>query len=646
MSANHGPDYPDELKLSVWDKKKGSLPSGHDVGSKLKALQKKHEAVDWKLFDTGWSKAAKTAEELDEAFAQRDRLYRGSVFALKKDALAVASAAKAMEKEKGAAKPVIDAAKAITKAANGFADDVDKGIDDLKASYDKALGALPKKADAKGGEDGEDDEPGSVLLDPKRLVAQLKQCQRTPDRTVQFAFVDAVGKDQPAVMAMHAKMTSTSLFNKLKQATGSKTGAYGSAWVDGTSLMLQLDKPLGGLVKKARAAVKAAGFRVAKVVLWQEDGTVFEQDDAPDDDAGADTAAASATADAPARPGAPEAPAATSIPPAPPGGPAAKKVAPAPATPSAEAAAFTTRLKALLAKAAEAGNPSLAQQAKMLGSEAGVFVRKGDWAQVDKLMAQAEALFGPPRGTPGTPQAEARAEEKKAEATPGTGKTEEELDAAWQARFATTEKVYLAVMASQPADASKLRALMDFANGKALAKQYAAASQTLDRLDGMLAKLAPAASTAPGAPAATETAATTGGDTGITPGLVAYRKTLLALRSAVATIDGRIDALRDRIANSESDESDLEELANELADHLHEWTGDLLDAVDIAMGAVSNVTDPVPKTVAGELERFEKELNGDLVKHVDANKFKVATDIAGTLGSALAAVRKAMPVPA
>jgi hypothetical protein len=114
----------------------------------------------------------------------------------------------------------------------------------------------------------------------------------------------------------------------------------------------------------------------------------------------------------------------------------------------------------------------------------------------------------------------------------------------------------------------------------------------------------------------------------------------------VATVDGRIDQLKDAIANADSDESDLAELADDLAEHLHEWTGDLLDAVDVAMGAISNVAAPVPKTVAGELARFETELKGDLVKHVDANKFKVATDIAGTLGKALGAVRAAMPVPA
>jgi hypothetical protein len=290
------------------------------------------------------------------------------------------------------------------------------------------------------------------------------------------------------------------------------------------------------------------------------------------------------------------------------------------------------RLKALLAKAAEAGDPALAQQAKLLGSEAGVALRKGDSTQVDKLMTQAEALFANAKAAPATQPAEPTNEAvNKAEP-----KSEDDLDAAWLTRFAATEKVYLEVMARQPADAGKLRAVMDFANGKAEGKQYAAASQALDRLDGMLEKLKAAA---PGSEAPVA------GGAG-TVGLVAYRKSLLQLRSAVATVDGRIDQLKDAIANADSDESDLAELADDLAEHLHEWTGDLLDAVDVAMGAISNVAAPVPKTVAGELARFETELNGELVKHVDANKFKVATDIAGTLGKALGAVRAAMPVPA
>jgi hypothetical protein len=78
-------------------------------------------------------------------------------------------------------------------------------------------------------------------------------------------------------------MSARSLFAKMQDAAGVKTGAYGSAWVDGMCLMLQLDKPLSGLVKKVRLPVKACGFRITKAVLCGADGTVFEQDELPDD---------------------------------------------------------------------------------------------------------------------------------------------------------------------------------------------------------------------------------------------------------------------------------------------------------------------------------------------------------------------------
>jgi hypothetical protein len=641
MSDTTHPEYPDELKLAYWDKKKGSIPSGHEVGDKLKALLKKHDAVDWKLFDAAWPKTAKTADDLQQAFALRDRLYRGSVFALKKDALGLVSTAKSMEKEKGAAKPVLDAAKAIVKAANAYADAVDEGIDTLKSLHDKALAALPKKADnqaeSKGG-DGEDDEPGSALLDPKRLVAQLKQCQRTPDRIVQFAFVDAAGKNQPAVLAMHPKMSSTSLFNKLKTETGGKTGAYGSAWVDGTSLMLRLDKPLSGLVKKMRAAVKAGGFRVAKVVLWKEDGTVFEQDDEPMDEADADKPADVAQANAP---GAPGDPAAKSVPPAPPGGPAAKKTTAAP-TASPESTAFMARLKALLETAAQSDDASLAQQAKMLGSEAGVFLRKGDAAKVDELMAQAEALFKKSPGAPGG---------KAADTASNTGAkpaqlSEDDIDAAWLTRFEATEKVYLGVMARQPADAAKLRAVMDFANGKAAARQYAAASQALDRLDGMLAKVSAAPMAPGGAPTTADgvkASGQTSGERGY-KGLVAYRTSLLEFRKAAANVASQIASLKAAIPAKLPEES---ELADELSRELSGFTKSLLDAVDEAMNTSENVDSPIVDAMADRLMAYADELeNNELVAHVDNNPFGVSMSVQKTLTAALANIQKNWPVPA
>lgn len=52
---------PDALTATFWEKKKGSLPAGSELPGKLKALHRKHEAIDWKPFGAGWSKSCKTA---------------------------------------------------------------------------------------------------------------------------------------------------------------------------------------------------------------------------------------------------------------------------------------------------------------------------------------------------------------------------------------------------------------------------------------------------------------------------------------------------------------------------------------------------------------------------------------------------------
>ena len=172
--------------------------------------------------------------------------------------------------------------------------------DELYAILEEAE-TLQKKTqaalDAEGDAEEEDDEPANVLLEPKRLLAMLTRCKRDPDLSMRFAFIDAKDK-QGAVFAMHPKMSGKKLFAALQAETGVKTGAFGSAWVQvngefpGTCLMLQLDKPLSGLVKKVKGPVKAVGFKIAKAVLWNADGTVFEQESETDEPADAAAGAA------------------------------------------------------------------------------------------------------------------------------------------------------------------------------------------------------------------------------------------------------------------------------------------------------------------------------------------------------------------
>lgn len=155
--------------------------------------------------------------------------------------------------------------------------------DELYAMLEEAEALQQKTQAALDADDGEDeDSAASALVNPKLLLKQLNMCRQNPERRMRFAFVDAKDK-QPAMLAMHPRVSARALFGKLQAAAGAKIGAYGSAWVDGMTLMLKLDRPLSGLVKKVRPPVKACGFRITKAVLWNEDGTVFEQDELPEE---------------------------------------------------------------------------------------------------------------------------------------------------------------------------------------------------------------------------------------------------------------------------------------------------------------------------------------------------------------------------
>jgi hypothetical protein len=369
-------DFHDNLKFATWDKKKGSLLAGHDVGDKLKSLQRRHDAVDWKAFDPGWAKAAKTVQALDDAFAQRDRVYRSAVFALKKDANELAQAAQRMGKAKDAGKPTQEAVKAIVAAVNEYAKAIDAGADALAQAADAARKALPDPAD------DADEGAASALLDPKKLLQQMQACARDPARRAQYALVDGIDKEKkPPVLAMHPKTTGKSMFAKLQEQTGVKAGSYGVAWIDAKTLNLRMDKAFGSLPKKVRVALKASGFRVSQIVLWSADGKEVERDSDADEAQPGKPAAEAQTAEVET-----EDDAGT-------GSPVQEPVV--------DEVEFARRLKAALAGIATAG--PLAAQIKLLTGEAAALARQRRLGPASATLAEAEALLagGTSGGTSG-----------------------------------------------------------------------------------------------------------------------------------------------------------------------------------------------------------------------------------------------------
>ena len=631
--------YPNELKASTWEKdKKSGFAAGSDVADKLKALQKKHDAINWKTFDPGWASEPKTAADLQEAFASRDRLYRSSVFALKREALGVASAAKAEEKK--AAKPWLDTLKAIGKSATGYADEVDNGVDALKAAFDKASDGLP--------DDEEDEESApKALVDPKILAKQLKLCKNDPDRVMKFAFIDAKG-EQPAIFAMHPRTSAKKMFSALQAATGVKTGAFGTAWVQvdgefrGTCLMLQLDKPLSGLVKKVRAPVKAAGFKIAKAVLWNADGSVFEQEDETDD-VKAEGAAGSAG---------------TAVPTPPQGGPA-KPTAPGAKAIAPEMEAMMKRAAALATQVAAAGDvldPTKAKDAKLRASEALMSGRKGEWERADALMKQAEAILaGVKAATAASAAAASAGTATPAETSTATASSAEDapmargtakappIDAlAFRNRLTAMVPRMKPVEAAGGAVAEQIKAKREEAVALVRQKgagpdQFAKAGALLDEIEALIGGAG--AATASGA--APKGAAATGAK-------VAFQQTRLTWDTTRKQVQGDLRKLEEAILAQCKDQPDLTQIAEgtknlyRILDYLDER---LMDKLDDALNAATPEARTALHQEAREIvdEYMDYVKAEELFEDIDDNGFTTVA-IASTLNASLATMARQLRV--
>lgn len=244
------------------------------------------------------------------------------------------------------------------------ANKADKGLAEYLGKMGKALDKARKDGEQarrrQEADEEEDEEPDDALLDTKKLLAQLTLCRRDAERRVQFGFVDGSDK-RAAALALSPKVSGKKLFTRLQAAIGSKTGAFGTAWVEGPVLMLQPDKPLGGLVKKIRGPVKDCGFRIAKAVVCNADGSVFEQEE--------EETQAEDSGEPP-----------VSEPPL----PTAERTDEA-------GQAFKARLAALIA-GLPAAPPAAVPEIKLKLSEAGALARKQDFAAASALLDEAQAL--------------------------------------------------------------------------------------------------------------------------------------------------------------------------------------------------------------------------------------------------------------
>ena len=316
----------------------------------------------------------------------------------------------------------------------------------------------------------------------------------------------------------------------------------------------------------------------------------------------------------------------TAVPPAPPLPPTGTK--PEAKTPEADAETqdFNKRLAALLpeVKTAVAQGGERGQDVKLKVSEVGVFARKKEFERAHALLDEAEELMAEiARDNEPEPDAEAPEDEDEDEQDNGEGSEEAQR---FEQRLAEIEPDYLALLAARNPEASRLRAVLDYANGQAEAGDHAKALAALERLKGLM----------------DEARGKSGGGGEPPAGIVAYRTSLLGLRQAVATVERQIAALVAAIPSQQPDEA---ELADDLAEALRDENAQLQDLVDEAMSASGDKAQPATRALRQRLEALIDEIQGnELIQHVDApNSFGVKLSVGKTLGDALAKVRSTMP---
>jgi len=479
--------------------------------------------------------------------------------------------------------------------------------DELYAILEEAEALQQKTQAALDADDGEDeDSAASALVNPRLLLKQLTMCRQNPERRMRFAFVDAKDK-QPAMLAMHPRVSARALFGRLQAAAGAKTGAYGSAWVDGTTLMLKLDKPLSGLVKKVRSPVKACGFRITKAVLWNEDGTVFEQDELPEEGVGEGLAEATTATGAPAEP-------------------IAEPIQGAPPPPSAS---YETRLAALMPRVSRAAGEGGADTIKhqRLLEFAAIKAQSKDFLGALAALKQLELLLDKP-----TPKAE------------GEGA---DSGVAFKARMAALiPKIKEAQTTAHPrAQDAKLKA--SEAGLLAGKREFERAGALLDDIEGLLAILPDGAADA-GNPAPTENDAPELARTEGTPpdGEPAFRRTWQIAReewtAAIETVDAQIAKLQ-ALLRDQADE-DLAEIAEF---GLPSLTGDFKAPMMAALMDVDRAaSDGLPRSArrARSLAMsFAEYLDeAETVAVTDDNDFGVTVTIRKTIGGALRQIEQAL----
>jgi len=406
-------------------------------------------------------------------------------------------------------------------------------------------------------------------------LKMLTICKADPERRMQFGFVE--GKDEsPDCFVLHSKKDGDWLFKKLKKDTGGQTGTFGTAWMDGKILMLRIEKPFKGLVKKARPAIKECKFSVSKIVLVGPNGEVFEQDEELEN-----------------KP---------------------------PTDPRLEAE-FMARLAELKKQFEQvnAADPARAKPLAELLMQAGSLWKNEQFADARLRLDQVKVLLN--------------------EMQPGGGVTKEQ----WEKKLAVVDKYYADGVRDNPDLASKLRAVMGFAQGKADLKDYAAAIKGLEKIEELLGKVKKTTD-APGGPGATsakpEIQKPTDGQGRKQPSLDQLQKSRLIWMATLKNARAERDKLLTTILKNFSDDEDksiVREAAKVIKSTLDHFNEKLADSIELVLNANEGDRNALHQEVTRIIDDYLDKLNNEpIVAMLDDNPF-VPVKLHKTLSTTLRA---------
>jgi hypothetical protein len=258
------PSLPTELSPTYWERQAGPLAKAKPatLADELRALERSFGALDFSLLDVarlaGVEEAEQRATRLDGEF---DKGMRALLDRTRAVEAAAAKVDNQLRKDSNA-KPALQAAAAIARAAVTQRGELAKSLDTAKAAVARRLDEL-RQAALKAAEKTEPESPERRRL-TTRVIDQFRIVKNRPDRTVVFLL--CVGRETAApYLGPTASDSQKPLLTKaLKGDTGFKFYRGECIWEEGSYTFVgrNLSSTLARRIERGIADLTGTRYRV------------------------------------------------------------------------------------------------------------------------------------------------------------------------------------------------------------------------------------------------------------------------------------------------------------------------------------------------------------------------------------------------